>query len=217
MAYVTAIPWREAMTRALYGDGGFFVRPDAPGSAGNFRTSASASPIFAAGVLRLITAVDRELGHPDPLRVVDVGAGRGDLLRHLAALAPDGLARRLSLVAVELSPRPADLPPGIQWRPDLPPPDSGVLVATEWLDNIALDIAEVDEVGRLRYVLVEPDTGVESLGGPLDGQDAAWAARWWKTHDPGVRVELGAPRDAAWAAAVGVVTRGWPSLSTMDT
>ncbi|MGW1487647.1 SAM-dependent methyltransferase, partial [Micromonospora parva] len=79
------IRWRDAMNRALYGPGGFFVAGGGP--AAHFRTSVHASPVFATALLRLLTQVDAALGHPPRLDVVDVGAGRGELLRALVGLA----------------------------------------------------------------------------------------------------------------------------------
>jgi SAM-dependent MidA family methyltransferase len=188
------------MEAALYGDGGFFVAGDVVsdrGPAAHFRTSAHATPAFAAALLRLIGRVDETLGRPDPLEVVDVGAGRGELLtalgHHAAHTAPE-LATRLRLTAVELAARPTGLPAAVQWRSTLPAPVTGVLLATEWLDNVPLEVAEVDGTGVVRYVLVEPATGAETLGDPVrmasgaDGgsADAAWLARWWPlTGEPG--------------------------------
>ena len=39
-----------------------------------------------------------------------------------------------------------------------------MLLATEWLDNVPLDVAEVDGDGRVRRVLVDPATGAETPG-----------------------------------------------------
>src|SRR5688572_28122356 len=106
--------WSVAMQAALYGPNGFFTRPG-PGPAGHFRTSANASPLFAAALARLLAEVDAALGRPDPVEVVDVGAGRGELLVALgdaaaaidaAGATPSGLHRRLRRTAVELAPRP---------------------------------------------------------------------------------------------------------------
>lgn len=85
----------------------------------------------------------------------------------------------------------------------------GLLFANEWLDNVPLEIAERDESGVLRYVEVT-GTGEERLGAPLTAADAAWCRRWWPQGDSGAgeRVELGGPRDEAWAAAVGALERG---------
>ena len=203
--------WRDAMQRALYGPDGFFSRPDRPGSTGHFRTSAHSSPLFATAMLRFVVAADEALGRPDPLDVVDIGAGRGDLLRRLAVLAPAYLQARLRLTAVEVAGPPEDLPPGISWQSDPPPANTmrGLLLATEWLDNVPLDVAGVDDAGRLHYLLVDLDTGGERMGGPLTATDADWVDRWWGGPlRPGVRVELGAPRDEAWAGAVGALDQG---------
>jgi SAM-dependent MidA family methyltransferase len=205
------------MADALYGPMGFFTRPapgreQGSGPTGHFRTSAHASPLFATAMLRLVAAADEALGRPDQLDIVDIGAGGGHLLRRLAVLAPAYLARRLRLTAVELAPPPGDLPSEIIWLDRMPDPGSvsGLVVATEWLDNVPLDVAEVDDDGVLRYVLVEPLTGTEVRGDPVGGEDAEWADRWWAEvpRDPGVRVELGAPRDRAWADAVETLDRG---------
>lgn len=85
----------------------------------------------------------------------------------------------------------------------------GLLFANEWLDNVPLAVAERDEDGVPRYVEVTA-TGEERLGPPLTGADAEWAERWWSEGDQpqGQRIELGGTRDAAWAAAVGVLERG---------
>jgi SAM-dependent MidA family methyltransferase len=187
------------MERALYGPDGFYVRGGA-GPAGHFRTSAHASPLFARALARLLAGVDAALGHPDRLDIVDLGAGRGELLTALLDAAPAALAARVRPVAVELASRPADLRSGVEWRTDPPTGVTGLLVATEWLDNVPLDVV-VDD----RYVLVDR-TGEERPGPPVEPADAAWLARWWPPD--GGRAEVGAPRDAAWAAAVATITRG---------
>jgi SAM-dependent MidA family methyltransferase len=199
------------MTGALYGPDGFFTRP-AEGPADHFRTSVHASPLFAGALLRLIRAVDAALDHPRVLDVVDVGAGRGELLAALGALIEadpaDGLARRVRFVGVEVAARPAGLPAGIRWQRYAPEQVTGVLLATEWLDNVPLAVAEVDPGGRPRRVLVDPATGQETLGGDLDAADRFWLARWWPAARPGDRIEIGWPRDVAWADAVATVRHG---------
>src|SRR4029453_16256321 len=106
-----AIGWRAAMQTALYGPAGFFTGTDA-GPAGHFRTSVHASPLFAGALVRLIRQVDEALGQPAEFDVVDVGAGRGELLTALhARLDP----ARVRLTGVEVGPRPAGLPSEIGW------------------------------------------------------------------------------------------------------
>lgn len=200
--------WREAMANALYGPAGFYVAGGRP--AQHFRTSVHAAPAFGAAVLRLIRQVDAALGRPDPLDVVDVGAGQGELLSELARQAEPPLARRLRLTAVELAPRPAGLAPEVRWSTAPPAPVTGVLLATEWLDNVPVDVAEVDPDGTVRYVRVDPADGTETLGTSVTGDDAAWLDRWWPLagQPPGSRAEIGRTRDDAWAAAVSTLERG---------
>ncbi|MGC4804106.1 SAM-dependent methyltransferase [Micromonospora sp. DT233] len=237
------VRWREAMQRALYGPEGFFVSGSGP--ADHFRTSVHAAPAFASALYRLVCRLNRALGFPARFDVVDVGAGRGELLRALAALAgPEGdhegsprhggspqappLARRLRLTAVELAPRPVDLPAEIAWVDAVPPGVTGLLLGTEWLDNVPLDVAVPDRDGW-RYLLVDPATGAETVGDPVTGADADWLATWWPTPDgpdaglgtpaaptdslgpvaPGaLRAEIGRSRDGAWADAVRRIDRG---------
>jgi len=196
--------WRAAMTAGLYGPGGFFVR-EAGGPAHHFRTSVHASPLFAGALARLVERVDATLGRPEVFDLVDVGAGRGELLTTLSALLPADLAGRARLTGVEVAARPPELARRIGWRRDVPDGIVGLLVATEWLDNIPLDVADLDDAGRLRKVHVDPATGGETLGGLVDAADLFWLRRWWPR--PG-RAEIGWPRDTAWADAVHQVRRG---------
>ncbi|WBB71041.1 SAM-dependent methyltransferase [Micromonospora sp. WMMD812] len=225
-----SIRWRDAMDRALYGPGGFFVA--GPGPADHFRTSVHASLAFGAALLRVLAQVDAALGHPARLDVVDVGAGRGELLRTIASRAAiedaagsadtvpapaagrpsptrSPLAARLRLTAVELAPRPDDLPDTVDWVAEVPAGITGLLLATEWLDNVPLDVA-VHTGGGWRYLLVDPATGAETVGDPVSPEDDDWLATWWPVPGAaaGTRAEVGRSRDLAWANAVGRVERG---------
>ena len=42
-----------------------------------------------------------------------------------------------------------------------------MLLATEWLDNVPLDVA-VHTADGWRYVLVDPESGAETLGEPVE-------------------------------------------------
>jgi SAM-dependent MidA family methyltransferase len=192
--------WKQAWDAALYGPDGFFRR-EAP--AAHFRTSVHASPLFARALVRMT----REAGLDT---VVDIGAGRGELLAAMHALDPG-----LDLLGVEVAARPADLAPGIAWTTALPESVEGLVVANEWLDDIPCHVVEVDDEGVPRVVHVDPATGEESLGRPLGheqvpGALAGWLERWWPldAREPGTRAEVGTSRDAAWADVVGRVTRG---------
>ncbi len=192
--------WKQAWDAALYGPDGFFRR-EAP--AAHFRTSVHASPLFA----RALVQMTREAGLDT---VVDIGAGRGELLAAMHALDPG-----LDLLGVEVAARPAGLPAAIAWTTALPEEVDGVVVANEWLDDIPCHVVEVDADGLLRVVHVDPVSGAEELGRPLahssvPGSLGAWVERWWPLDaaEPGTRAEVGTTRDAAWAAVVRRVTRG---------
>lgn len=193
--------WRDAMTAALYEpDTGFFTRPG-PGPAGHFRTSAHSGSTFAGAIATLIAEVDAGLKHPDPLDIVDVGAGRGELL----TLLSDRLdfRERCRFTAVERGRRPQRLPGGIDWHDTIPTHITGVVLATEWLDNVPVDVA-VPDGHHWRFLLVD-EAGRESIGPPVECPDEEWISTWWPA---GERIEIGRSRDLAWAGAVTQLDRG---------
>lgn len=200
--------WREAAEEALYGPDGFYRRPGGAGPAGHFRTSVHASPLFAGAVARLLCRVDEALGRPPALDLVDMAAGRGELVTGILSALPADVAGRVRPYAVELAGRPEGLDGRVEWRAAPPERVTGLLFANEWLDNVPVDVVEVDASGVPRRVLVRAD-GTERLGEPLTGPEAAWLARWWPLPaEEGLRAEIGLPRDEAWAAAVGTLERG---------
>jgi len=179
--------WREAMHDALYGHPDGFFRRERP--ADHFRTSVHASDQFAQALVQL--AADAGLS-----RVVDVGAGSGEMLRQIDSLT------NLELTGIEMAPRPRDLPGHIAWLDELPTSlDAALVVANEFLDNVPVDVAVIGGDGTPRRVHVNPATGEEATGEPVTGDDATWLDRWWPTGpgEPGARVEIGRMRDSAWA------------------
>lgn len=213
--------WRAATESALYEREGFFVR-ETP--AAHFRTSVHASPLFAGAVARLLLHVDEALGRPAEVALVDVGAGRGELLTGVLGALPGDVVARVRPYAVERAPRPHGLDERIVWSHEPPAGRglSGLLFANEWLDNVPVDVVETDPDGVPHTVLVRISDGAEQLGEPLpEGPDADWLARWWPLGagtgpqpetdaetETGLRAELGRPRDEAWAAAVRTLDRG---------
>lgn len=192
--------WKQAWDAALYGVDGFFRREE---PAAHFRTSVHASPLFAKALVRMT----REAGLDT---VVDIGAGRGELLTAMRSLDPG-----LDLLGVEVAARPAGLDAAIAWTTALPESVEGLVVANEWLDDIPCHVVEVDADGVVRVVHVDPVTGAESLGSALSSPSVpaslgAWVERWWpiQGRPPGTRAEVGSTRDAAWADVVRRVDRG---------
>jgi SAM-dependent MidA family methyltransferase len=158
---------------------------------------------FAAAVRRLATEVDAMLGWPARFDLVDLGAGRGELLH---ALATEPLPARWSLTGVEVVDRPVDVAVQIGWSAELPARVTGLIVANEWLDTIPLDIAVLTADGP-RLVCVD-DRGAEILGPAPAADQQQWIDRWWPLTAVGDRAEIGLTRDRAWARAVGVLDRG---------
>ena len=102
--------WFDAWVESAYGSAGFWLhhRPDQ-----HFRTAAGSTPLLAGMVAELLRT-DRGIA-----RVVDVGAGNGDLLAGLAEAAPRLGLPDLKLVGIDLRERPAGLPDQVDWVKDI--------------------------------------------------------------------------------------------------
>jgi SAM-dependent MidA family methyltransferase len=221
------LSWEKAWQQALYGPNGFYHRAEGP--AGHFRTAAHAAAPELALALHRLAAQQQCTG------IVDVGAGRGELLGALAATGPQTGTRGedFRLWGVDVVPRPARLPETVGWSAGLAAlPDralSGALViGWELLDVIPGPILERDPDGRLLEVLVDPATGREALGPEAGPDERGWSERWWPPapedfsnngfdDSDGQRVEVGAPRDRFWAGLVRrCVTAGTRSVLAVD-
>jgi SAM-dependent MidA family methyltransferase len=205
---VTWTSWQQAWDRALYGENGFYRQ--AAGPAGHFSTATQGVPQIGEQLARaLLTLMARE----GVDTFVDMGCGRGELLEHIHRLDRDihcigvdivdrpGLSKEIDWVR---SPGGARLPQEIR-------PLSGTLVfANEWLDVVPCPIAQLDQDGELRDVLVEPSTGGERLGDPICDVSRRWCQLYWPVDslETGDRVEIGQPRDVAWRHLISLVVSG---------
>ena len=191
------------MAGALYGPSGFY-RKQLPTA--HFRTSVSATPLYAHTLARLVDLVDEGLRRPPEFDLVDVGAGDGSLLTHLVDALPEHIRERVRPVAVEVRSRPAGLPARIEWMASLPNDTTGLVMAHEYLDNVPCDVVEQTTEGR-QQVLVSPG-GQESLGDAPAAEDARWMDAWWPLTEEGSRGEVGILRDRAWVAIIQSLRRG---------
>jgi hypothetical protein len=182
------VAWRAA----LYGADGFY-RTEQP--ADHFRTSAHVSGAFADAVL----ALARER---DAATVIDLGSGAGELLTAIRRRDAD-----ITLIGVEVRPRPTTLSPSIGWREVDGDPAKivaaasvgpTVLVANELLDNVPGDVVELTRDG-LREVEVDASTGRERLGAPAEPAVVEWIERWWPLAKTGQRAVAGLARDTFWS------------------
>ena len=99
------IPFERFMDLALYGEAGFYMRPDggSAGRRGDFITSPEVGPLFGAVLASYLDAEWDRIGRPDPFTVIDAGAGPGTLARSVLAARPACLDA-MRYVAVETSP-----------------------------------------------------------------------------------------------------------------
>ncbi|TWD15671.1 SAM-dependent MidA family methyltransferase [Marihabitans asiaticum] len=194
--------WARAWDEALYGAGGFYR--GSAGPAGHFATATHGVP--GRALARTLANLASELGADG---VVDLGAGRGELLEALREVGFAG-----ALTGCDVVERPTSLSPGIGWvrspggarlpgveqvaQAGAVPLGRALVVAHEWLDVVPCTIAEVDPHGRLRTVEVDASSR-ERLGQEPVRAEQEWAHRWWPERDPGSRVEIGLARDEAWA------------------
>ncbi|NHN55359.1 hypothetical protein G9U51_06115 [Calidifontibacter sp. DB0510] len=187
----------QAWGEALYGPDGFYRR-SAP--ADHFATSVQGVPGVDSLLAQAISAYADRLACTS---ILDLGAGRGELLRQLAGLRPD-----LVLTGCDVVARPGGLPERIAWLESpggaaLPDPlrdlEQTLVVAHEWLDVVPCPVLTRTPKALRQLTIDDSD-------GPLaEAADRAWAERWWPD---GEVVEVGRPRDAAYGELVSRVSSG---------
>ena len=161
-------------------------------------------------MLALLQRGGRRARPPARLDVVDIGAGQGELLSQAAGHGRSRPAGRRGSSRTRSRSRPGrpGSTSGSAGRAAPPAAITGLVIASEWLDNVPLDVAELTPDGP-RLVLVDTGTGAErSRARGRRPADLAWLAAWWPLREPGDRAELGRPRCAAWAGVVGRLARG---------
>jgi SAM-dependent MidA family methyltransferase len=117
------------------------------------------------------------------------------------------LAGRIAACAVEVAPRPAGLDPRIRWQRVPPAGITGLVIASEWLDNVPLDVVELTAAGPA-VIQVDPATGAERPDGRPSRADLAWIRAWWPLRGYGERAEVGRTRCSAWAGVIRRIERG---------
>jgi NADH dehydrogenase [ubiquinone] 1 alpha subcomplex assembly factor 7 len=133
------IAWSEYMDLALYGPGGFYERPPVgTGPDTAFATSPHVHPVFAHLLSAALLELWDGLGRPEPLRIVEAGAGDGTLARQLM----DAFAAvPVEYSALERSPGARAALEAIDGVHviDALPVEAHVVVANELLDNLPFD------------------------------------------------------------------------------
>jgi len=205
---VTWTPWIQAWDQALYGPSGFYRQ--ASGPAGHFSTASQGIPQIGELLARALRRLMDQQGLDT---FVDMGCGRGELLEQVHRLGP-----HVRCIGVDIVARP-DLSEPIAWFQSpggthLPDELNGLtdalVIANEWLDVVPCPIAQMDDDGELREVLVNRSSGGEKLGDPVSKTDRQWCQWFWPIDrlTPGDRVEIGETRDTAWDDLLSRVASG---------
>jgi SAM-dependent MidA family methyltransferase len=184
------VPFDEFMRDALYGEAGFYTKPNGgqAGRRGDFLTSPEVGPLFGAVVANYLDAVWKRIGEPTEFTVVDAGAGPGTLARSIAAAQPRCF-EAMRYVAVELSAGQRDRhPANVESTASMPSaPFDGVVIANELLDNLPFRLAVFDNGWREAYIYRDAEgRPTERLSAPFDPPPA----QLLQTATLGARVPL---------------------------
>lgn len=205
---MTWTPWQQAWDRALYGECGFYRQSAGP--AGHFSTAAQGVPQIGEQLARALLRLMDQQGLDT---FVDLGCGRGELVEQVHRLGPQVRCIGVDIVARPQLSKPIGWlqSPGGEHLPDeLADLRNTLVFANEWLDVVPCPIAELDEDGDLREVLVNAPGADEQLGDRVSETGRQWCERFWPTDplETGDRVEIGQSRDLAWDNLVSRVRSG---------
>lgn len=201
------IPFDEFMETALYDpEAGYFstggVRSH---TGGDFLTSPEVSPLFGE-TLAVFLAREQERLDVDRIGVVEVAAGSGSLLGPLVAAADGPLDPVIALDRSPAARRSLTARFGEQAvleRIEEVPPLTGLIVANELLDNVAMAVAVRTDGGWRERWVGSDGSDLHWVDGPVRSAALAWLERWAGPVDEGgiVEVQLAAARLAECALA----------------
>jgi SAM-dependent MidA family methyltransferase len=175
---------------------GYRHKPQSIGRAGDFVTAPEISQVFGELIGLWCAVVWEAMGRPAPVRLVELGPGRGTLMRDAlrAARAVPGFLAAASVHLVEISPpmrqlqrrtletagAPGEQPPPVVWheRVEELPPGPAIIVANELLDALPIRQLVFDgQAWRERVVALAPDGHLAfAAGGAVDFRSEATAA-----------------------------------------
>ena len=181
----------------------------------DFVTAPEISQMFGELIGLWCSVVWRQMGSPDPVRLVELGPGRGTMMRDMlsaARLAPDFLvAVHVHLVetsaplAAQQRSLLRDAPVPVTWRDALPEPSpcANIIVANEFLDTLP-----THQYVRAGAGWAERAVGIDSQGrpqftsgGPPDSGVSQWLSERFPNAPAHDIVEIGDFSLLAWIAA----------------
>jgi SAM-dependent MidA family methyltransferase len=155
---------------------GYYITRDPFGAGGDFTTAPEISQIFGELLGLWALSVWRMLGEPDPIRLVEMGPGRGTMMRDAlrAAKVLPRFHAALSVHMVEVSPtlekaqrhmlREIELP--ISWHRHLldVPEGPTIILANEYIDALPVHQVVKQDTGWHERVIGLDDNGDFALG-----------------------------------------------------
>jgi NADH dehydrogenase [ubiquinone] 1 alpha subcomplex assembly factor 7 len=193
----------DAYMQACIGDPehGYWRRRDTIGAAGDFVTAPEISQIFGELIGLWCVVTWQQLGSPKPLRLIELGPGRGTLMRDAlrAARKVPGFLEAATLHLVEISDALrvaqremlATLPdlPAITWHETIGdvPEGPAIIVANEFLDALPIrQLVHVDGAWHERVVALDAKGALTFA----QGEKANFAADASLQPEAGAIVEL---------------------------
>ena len=205
---------------------GYYMRGDPFGAAGDFVTAPEVSQMFGELIGAWTLALWHKIGAPDPVRLVELGPGRGTLMAdflRVASLDQDFL-KAASLHLIEISPalreRQAETLQGAPLTPEWHdrfedvPGGPVLVVANEFFDALPVHQFVRTETGwRERLVGLDGDGALAFLIGPTRLPDAAIPPAC-RNAEPGAILETSPASTAAMTAiAERIVADGGGALA----
>ena len=184
------IPFADYMRMALYEPGyGYYVTgPARMGWSGDYFTSSDVSSLFSHCLGRQLVQLWERLEHPTPFVVLEQGAGRGDIARHIRAWAaqehPD----------MTLDYRTEDIHIGQDALTTTSDDNPHVIFSNELVDAFPVHVVQKYE-GRLYEVYVDMHHGRlhEVLDGPSNAEVGSYLDTYnipWQDFEDGWRAEI---------------------------
>ncbi|CAB4891145.1 MAG: hypothetical protein F2923_00925 [Actinobacteria bacterium] len=206
-------PWKEAWEEAAFGSSGFYLQQH---PYEHFATSVSQDGLASSLLPYLLRALDQL----ERVTVVDVGAGDGDLGVQLHNLLGISMRSRVHFLALDVRPRPSNLPECIEWvqgdaRATIASVEPGnmLLIAHEFLDDLPCDVVEVDQACLAHLGVMDEETRHLNFGPvlcfPAHERQIQWLEKWWPAKRPLMRAEIGSSRDEFWNLATSRITAGF--------